>query len=66
FGTFLDREGVFIDTVHFPQIVRKFPWRGRGVYLIEGKVISEFDALSIEVTNFQRVSIIEDPRYSDK
>ncbi len=66
FGTFLDREGVFIDTVHFPLIVKKFPWRGRGVYLIEGKVVSEFDALSIEVTNFQRVSIIEDPRYSDK
>jgi hypothetical protein len=30
FGTFLDRDGDFIDTVHFPPVATKFPFRGKG------------------------------------
>ena len=66
FGTFLDVEGDFIDTVHFPPIAAKYPFRGRGVYRITGRVLEEFDAISIEVTQMFRIATIEDPRYSDK
>lgn len=65
FGTFIDREGYFIDTVHFPPIARKFPFRGRGVYAITGKVLEEFDCITIEVIAMYKLAVIQDPRYSD-
>ncbi len=66
FGTFLDRDGDFLDTVHFPPIAAKYPFRGRGIYKIIGKVMLEFDCVSIEVSKLERLAIIEDPRYSVK
>jgi DNA polymerase-3 subunit alpha len=66
FGTFLCRDGDFIDTVHFPPIAAKYPFRGKGIYQIIGKVILEFDCVTIEVSKFERLAIIEDPRYSVK
>jgi error-prone DNA polymerase len=66
FGTFIDRDGDFIDTIHFPKIAEKYKFRGKGIYAISGKVLSEFDCISIEVSKMERLAIIEDPRYSDK
>jgi DNA polymerase-3 subunit alpha len=65
FGTFLDRDGDFIDTVHFPPVAAKFPFRGKGVYHITGKVLVEFDCTNIEVISIYKQAVIEDPRYSD-
>jgi len=65
FGTFLDRDGDFIDTVHFPPVARKHPFRGKGVYTITGKVLEEFDCINIEVISMYRQAVIEDPRYND-
>lgn len=56
FGTFIDREGDWIDTVHFPPVVKKYPFKGRGIYLIKGKVTEEFDFYSIEVTSCERMA----------
>ncbi|WP_298900806.1 DNA polymerase III subunit alpha [uncultured Psychroserpens sp.] len=64
FGTFLDYDGDFIDTVHFPPIAAKYPFRGNGIYSITGKVILEFGCVNIEVSNMERLAIIEDPRYA--
>jgi len=65
FGNFLDKDGDFIDTVHFPPVAEKYRFRGRGVYRITGKVINEFDCISIEVTKMERLPTIEDPRYAE-
>ena len=65
FGTFLDREGDFIDTVHFPPVAVKYPFRGKGIYIITGKVLEEFDCINIEVISMYRLAIVEDPRYAD-
>lgn len=65
FGTFLDSEGYFFDTIHFPETVKKYPFRGKGVYKISGKVIEEFEFYSIEVNTMEKAEMIEDPRYSD-
>jgi DNA-directed DNA polymerase III PolC len=65
FGTFLDRQGAFFDTVHFPPVARRYPFRGRGVYAIWGKVVTEFDCTTIEVTRLEIQPIIEDPRYAE-
>ena len=66
FGTFLDRDGYFIDTVHFPPVAAKFPFRGKGVYTITGKVLEDFDCVNIEVSFMERKAVIEDPRYAVK
>ena len=63
FGTFLDQEGQWIDTVHFPPVAKKYPFRGKGIYRIVGKVIEEFNFLTIEVTQLERMAYIPDPRF---
>lgn len=65
FGNFTDREGQFIDTVHFPSVLRRYPFRGKGVYTITGTVTEEFDCVSIEVESMERVPMVEDARYKD-
>lgn len=66
FGTFLDREGQYFDTVHFPPVSARYPFRGRGIYLVRGKVSEEFDVYSIEVSAMEKLALIEDPRYADE
>lgn len=54
FGTFVDVELNWVDTVHFPDSFRKYPLKGRGFYKITGKVVSDFGVYSIEVHNMFR------------
>jgi DNA polymerase-3 subunit alpha len=65
FGTFLDADGYFIDTVHFPPVAAKYPFRGKGVYRITGVVKEEFDCITIEVAKMERLAVMEDPRYAN-
>ncbi len=65
FGNFVDAEGSFIDTVHFPPVLRHYPFRGKGVYTITGTVTEEFDCVSIEVEKMERAKMVEDARYRD-
>lgn len=65
FGTFIDREGNWVDTVHFPPSLAKYPFRGKGIYRIKGLVVNEFDFLSLEVNELEKVPFISDPRYTD-
>jgi DNA polymerase-3 subunit alpha len=58
FGTFLDCEGNVFDTVHFPNIVQKYPFRGRGFYEIRGKVTQDFGVPVIEVTQMDRCPMV--------
>lgn len=65
FGTFLDREGEFVDTVHFPPIAAKYPFRGRGLYRLTGTISEEFGFHSMEVRSMDKLAIVEDPRYTE-
>ena len=65
FGAFLDHEGQFIDTVHFPPVAAKFPFQGRGIYRIIGKVVEEFDFYSLEVSAMKKLPFIDDPRTTE-
>ena len=62
FGTFLDDTGEFFDTTHFPDSLKRYPFRGRGVYLILGKVVTEFGYASIEVEKLAKLPLQSDPR----
>ena len=55
FGVFIDFEGHWIDTVQFPDIEERYPFRGGGCYLITGKVMEEFGFISIETTELHRL-----------
>ena len=65
FGAFLDLDGDFLDTVHFSPVAERFPFRGKGIYRLTGKVSVELDCVSIVITSMERLAIIEDPRYAD-
>ena len=56
FGTFLDANKDWIDTVHFPPIHARYPPRA-GFYRITGKVIEEFGVYTIEVTHIEKAGI---------
>ncbi len=58
FGCFLDQKGFFFDTNHFPEATRKFPFHGKGCYLIKGKVAEEFDFYSINVLEMHRIDYV--------
>lgn len=62
FGCFLDSKGDFFDTVHFPDSLKKYPFTGYGIYLIEGRVVEEFGFPSIEVKKLGRLPFQPDPR----
>lgn len=59
FGTFIDEEGQFIDTVHFPTVAAKYPFRGKGFYKIRGTVVEEFGFFSVEVEEMHKEALIQ-------
>lgn len=59
FGTFLDVNGYFFDTTHFPTVFSQFPFTGKGCYKIEGKIVEEFGFPSIEVTGMKKLVYME-------
>lgn len=58
FGTFYDLHGEVFDTVHFPDIARKFPFRGRGFYSMKGKVVEDFGVAMVEVTWMDKLPLV--------
>ena len=54
-GTFVDVTGEAFDTVHFPQVLKAWPFQGDGVYLLLGKVTEEFGQPSLEVEKMDRM-----------
>jgi DNA polymerase III subunit alpha len=67
FGTFIDLDGYWIDTVHFPPSARMYPFSGPGCYRLKGKVVNEFDFIYIEINEQYRLSMLnreDDPSLS--
>lgn len=56
FGTFVDSELNWIDTVHFPDTAKKYPLHTSGFYQIKGKVVEDFGVYSLEVNHLLRVN----------
>lgn len=57
FGTWLDASGDWLDTVHFPDSAKAYPFKGRGFYRFTGKVIQEFGVCSVSVERMEKVGI---------
>jgi DNA polymerase-3 subunit alpha len=65
FGTFIDAKGNTIDTVHFPDMGIKYPFRGKGIYHLKGIVTEEFGFYTLEVGEMYKIALMEDIRYQD-
>lgn len=57
FGTWIDVEGDWIDTVHFPASAQRYPLQGKGFYRITGKVTEEFGVVMIMADGLWKVGI---------
>jgi len=66
FATFVDQNGDFLDSVHFPNIAAQFPFRGKGLYKVQGRIVEEFGFYSIEASALYKLAVIPDPRYEDQ
>ncbi|HEY4481804.1 MAG TPA: DNA polymerase III subunit alpha [Candidatus Brocadiaceae bacterium] len=49
FGTFVDCNLDWVDTVHFPDVAERYPLHTSGFYKVTGKVVEDFGVYSIEV-----------------
>jgi DNA-directed DNA polymerase III PolC len=55
FGTFVDANLDWIDTVHFPDSAKRNPLHTSGFYRITGKVAQDFGVYSLEVHKMEKV-----------
>ncbi len=55
FGTFVDVNLDWVDTVHFPESAKNFPLHSNGFYRISGKVTNDFGVCSVEVRSMYKV-----------
>ena len=65
FFSFWDVDGNHFETTSFPNILRRYPYKGHGIYLIEGIVAEEFEVCTIEIQKMDRLPLIADPRFED-
>ncbi|MEB2786266.1 DNA polymerase III subunit alpha [Algoriphagus persicinus] len=57
FGTFLDAQGDWLDTVHFPNSLKRYPFQGKGFYKMRGKVVEEFGVFALDVHAMWKVGL---------
>jgi len=55
FGTWLDLDGEWLDTVHFPNSRFPNPFTGPGCYFLNGKVVEEYGFFSVEISWMKRL-----------
>lgn len=64
FGTWIDAEGQYFDTAHFPDSLSKFPFKEGGIYLLLGTVEIDYHFPTVTITKMAKIPLIPDPRYS--
>ncbi|MGF7038374.1 DNA polymerase III subunit alpha [Mucilaginibacter lappiensis] len=55
FGTFLDPHGDWLDTVHWPESLKRYTFQGSGFYRMTGKVVAEFGVYAVEVWEMHKI-----------
>jgi len=65
FGTWIDDQGAYFDTAHFPDSLAHFPFQGGGCYLLLGTVEIDYHFPTITIHKMAKMPFIPDPRYMD-
>ncbi len=63
FGTWIDVNGDYFDTAHFPDSLAKYPFQGGGCYLLLGVVEVDYHFPTITILKMAKMPFIPDPRY---
>jgi error-prone DNA polymerase len=63
FGTFIDQHGEFFDVVNFPGSLRRWPYKGAGIYLLLGEITEELGFPGMTVEKMEKMPLKADPRY---
>ncbi|MEN2434780.1 DNA polymerase III subunit alpha [Weeksellaceae bacterium A-14] len=64
FGTWIDANGDYFDTAHFPNCLQEFPFQGGGCYLLLGTVEVDYHFPTITIHKMAKMPFIPDPRYA--
>jgi len=64
FGTWIDADGSYFDTAHFPDSLKNNPFLGGGCYLLLGTVEVDYHFPTITIQKMAKMPFIPDPRYS--
>ena len=65
FGTWIDVEGNYFDTAHFPKSIVQYPFKGGGCYLLLGTVEVDYHFPTITITKMAKMPFKPDPRYAN-
>jgi len=65
FGTWIDYEGTYFDTVHFPDNLQQYPFLGGGCYLLLGTVEVDYHFPTLTISKMAKMPFVPDPRYMD-
>lgn len=65
FGTWIDNEGTYFDTVHFPDNLLQYPFQGGGCYLLLGIVEVDYHFPTLTILKMAKMPFVPDPRYMD-
>ncbi|SKB91478.1 DNA polymerase-3 subunit alpha [Soonwooa buanensis] len=63
FGTWIDVNGDYFDTAHFPDSLKEYDFQGGGCYLLLGTVEVDFHFPTITIHKMAKMPMIPDPRY---
>jgi DNA-directed DNA polymerase III PolC len=66
FGTWLDAEGNYFDSIHFPPTVQAYPFHGRGIYRLWGQITEDFGVFNIDVSRMKKIPYQTDARYAEE
>jgi DNA polymerase-3 subunit alpha len=55
-------KGEFFDTVHFPDSLKNYPFKGKGLYLMFGEITQEFGFATLTVEKLAKLPLQGDPR----
>ncbi|MEG1592229.1 MAG: DNA polymerase III subunit alpha, partial [Chryseobacterium sp.] len=64
FGTWIDANGDYFDTAHFPDSLKQYGFQGGGCYLLLGTVEVDYHFPTITIHKMAKMPMIPDPRYS--
>lgn len=64
FGTWIDLDGNYFDTAHFPDCLKQYPFQGGGCYLLLGTVEVDYHFPTITIQKMAKMPFIPDPRYA--
>jgi len=63
FGTWIDVNGDYFDTAHFPDSLKQYDFQGGGCYLLLGTVEVDYHFPTITIHKMSKMPMIPDPRY---